>query len=91
MMDACLDPLHVLVDELCCRVYLDGGGNVCLGFSREHGLADMMTAQGIARSNAMRLRDQLRRDASFASEPSAPSSDTTLAEHCAIGAFCPLI
>lgn len=84
MTDICRDPLHYLVDRLCCQVYLDRGGNVRLGFSRRHGLEDMMTAQGIARSNAGTLRAQLRRcqelpveDASAGKVPS--------------GEFCPLI
>lgn len=89
MMEACQDPLMYLVDSLCCNVYLDGGGNVRLGFSRRHGLTDMMTAQGIARSHASLLRDRLRQlgrcvDASL---PDGPS----LAEHVALGPFCPLV
>lgn len=86
MTDVCLDPLHYLVDRLCCRVYLDGGGNVRLGFSRRHGLEEMMTAQGIARSNAGILRAQLRRgdDESGDGDPPAIGSVPP-------GSFCPLI
>ena len=60
MTEVCYDPLRDLVERLCCQVYLDAGGNVRLGFSRRHDLTAMMTAQGIARSNAGELRDRLR-------------------------------
>ena len=86
MMEACQDPLTYLVDSLCCHVYLDGGGNVRLGFSRRHGLADMMTAQGIARSNAGVLRDRLRQ-----AKPQPALEEPSLAEHVALGPFCPLV
>uniref|UniRef100_I2Q6D7 Uncharacterized protein n=1 Tax=Desulfovibrio sp. U5L TaxID=596152 RepID=I2Q6D7_9BACT len=94
-MDVCQDPLLFLVERLCCRVYLDGGGNVRLGFSRRHDLKDMMTAQGIARSNAGVLRDRLRQgdwggpDVDDAAGRSA--ADGSMADHVAAGAFCPLI
>jgi hypothetical protein len=89
MMEACQDPLTYLVDSLCCHVYLDGGGNVRLGFSRRHGLADMMTAQGIARSNAGVLRDRLRQ---AQPRPDGPAlEEPSLAEHVALGPFCPLV
>ena len=90
MTDVCLDPLHYLVDRLCCRVYLDGGGNVRLGFSKRHGLEDMMTAHGIAWSNAGVLRDQLRRDRD-ATAPDAPVDDRSAVETVSPGAFCPLM
>ena len=87
MTDICRDPLQYLVERLCCRVYLDGGGNVRLGFSRRHGLEDMMTAQGIARSNAGTLRDQLRRN------PRHTDTDReeTVAVSVPPGDYCPLI
>lgn len=90
MMEACVDPLHFLVDRLCCRVYLDGGGNVRLGFSRRHGLAEMMTAQGIARSNARVLRDQLCNDRGEPRDCSDSATDTPLSRRAASGDFCPL-
>ena len=91
MIEACHDPLAFLVDRLCCSVYLDGAGNVCLGFSRRHGLTDMMTAQGIARSNAGVLRDRLRQSQG-ASEAARPEpAETSMVEHVALGAFCPLV
>jgi len=90
MTEACFDPLHFLVDRLCCRVYLDGGGNVRLGFSSRHGLADMMTAQGIARSNAMVLREQLRQGPGGTDAGSDPDR-APLSGYVASGAFCPLI
>lgn len=95
MTETCQDPFRYLVEIMCCRVYLDGGGNVRLGFSRRHGLKDMMTAQGIARSNAGLLRDRLRQSGT-AGEPAAesaaaPAGDSTWAGHVATGAFCPLI
>jgi hypothetical protein len=86
MTDVCLDPLHYLVDRLCCRVYLDGGGNVRLGFSRRHGLEEMMTAQGIARSNAGILRAQLRRDGDGVGADEVPAIGSVPP-----GSFCPLI
>lgn len=85
MAETCKDPLHFLVDRLCCRVYLDGAGNVCLGFSRRHGLAEMMTAQGIAKSNDRVLRDQLRRKASTSGRGSDESS---LSVQVVNGAYC---
>jgi len=88
MTEICQDPLAVLVEQLCCRVYLDGGGNVRLGFSRRHGLQDMMTAQGIVRSNAGALRDRLRQIQGPAC-PLAP--EETRADQVVIGAFCPLV
>jgi hypothetical protein len=94
MMDVCQDPLLFLVERLCCRVYLDGGGNVRLGFSRRHDLKDMMTAQGIARSNAVVLRDRLRQGGCGLAGPDAAGQSTgdgSMAGHVAAGAFCPLI
>lgn len=89
MTETCHDPLMFLVDSLCCNVYLDGGGNVQLGFSRRHGLADMMTAQGIVRSHAGLLRDRLRQ---LGRSPDAPAPQgPSLAEHVALGPFCPLV
>jgi hypothetical protein len=87
MTDICRDPLHYLVDRLCCRVYLDCGGNVRLGFSRRHGLEEMMTAQGIARSNAGILRDQLRQNRG---QGGAGREDTS-AVSVPPGDYCPLI
>jgi hypothetical protein len=87
MPDVCVDPLHFLVDRLCCRVYLDGGGNVRLGFSRRHGLEDMMTAQGIARSNAGVLRAQLRDGAGGSGSEEKPAIGGSVPP----GSFCPLI
>lgn len=89
MTEACQDPLMYLVDSLCCNVYLDGGGNVRLGFSRRHGLADMMTAQGIVRSHAGLLRDRLRQVGRSVDAP--PLEEPSLAEHVALGPFCPLV
>lgn len=86
MTDICRDPLHYLVDRLCCQVYLDRGGNVRLGFSRRHGLEDMMTAQGIARSNAGTLRAQLRQ-----SRKQEAAVDDPAAVKVPPGEFCPLI
>lgn len=85
MTDICRDPLHYLVDRLCCQVYLDGGGNVRLAFSRRHGLEDMMTAQGIARSNAGMLRAQLRQGRE------GGTVDDATAICVPSGASCPLI
>ncbi|EHJ47928.1 hypothetical protein DFW101_1922 [Solidesulfovibrio carbinoliphilus subsp. oakridgensis] len=93
-MDVCQDPLLFLVERLCCRVYLDGGGNVRLGFSRRHDLKDMMTAQGIARSNAGVLRDRLRQGDCGGAGPDAAgqsADDGSMAGHVAAGAFCPLV
>jgi hypothetical protein len=90
MMEACHDPLVFLVERLCCSVYLDGGGNVCLGFSRRHALTDMMTAQGIARSNAGLLRDRLQQ-AQTAPDARRVPAGSSLAEHVALGPFCPLL
>ena len=90
MTEACFDPLHFLVDRLCCRVYLDGGGNVRLGFSSRHGLTDMMTAQGIARSNALVLREQLRSDPPGPNASSESEGGAALARDVARGAFCPI-
>lgn len=87
MTEAGRDPLHYLEDRLCCRVYLDRGGNVQLDFSKRHGLEDMMTAHGIARSNAGVLRDQLRQDQEAAVTDDAT---TTLLEKPSPGFFCPL-
>lgn len=87
MTDVCLDPLHYLEDRLSCRVYLDRGGNVRLGFSKRHGLEDMMTAHGIARSNAGVLRAQLRQDQDATLADETPS----LLESVPSGAFSPLI
>lgn len=92
MTEMCQDPLCYLVERLCCQVYLDGGGNVRLGFSRRHALTDMMTAQGIARSHAGQLRDRLRQEAADA--PASPESlarDASLTDHVVRGEFCPLI
>ena len=89
MTETCQDPLMFLVDRLCCNVYLDNGGNVRLGFSRRHGLADMMTAQGIVRSHAVFLRDRLRQLGRCAGAP-APEGPS-LAEHVALGPFCQLV
>jgi hypothetical protein len=86
MTDICRDPLHYLVERLCCRVYLDRGGNVRLGFSRRHGLEDMMTAQGIARSNAGILRAQLRQGRG----PDAVAADEVKTLGVAPGSSCPL-
>lgn len=95
MTETCQDPLRYLVERLCCQVYLDGGGNVCLGFSRRHGLKDMMMAQGIARSNAGLLRDRLRQRGAISDPVREPAAETTeetsLAGHAASGAFCPLV
>ena len=89
MIEACHDPLEYLVRRLCCNVYLDGVGNVRLGFSRRHDLADMMTAQSIVRSHAGLLRDRLRQ---AGRSPEAPARDEpSLAEHVALGPFCPLV
>ncbi len=90
MMDICQDPLAYLVERLCCRVYLDGGGNIRLGFSRRHDLKDMMTAQGIARSNAGVLRDRLRQVQQDTAEP-AKAVDAHVVEHLVVGSFCPLV
>ena len=90
MTDVCLDPLHYLEDRLRCRVYLDRGGNVRLGFSKRHGLEDMMTAHGIARSNAGVLRAQLRQDQEVAAPAVPDDATTTLLEKSTPGAFCPL-
>ena len=87
MTDVCLDPLHYLEDRLSCRVYLDRGGNVRLGFSKRHGLEDMMTAHGIARSNAGVLRAQLRRD----QEAVSPEETPSVAEKAPAGGYTPLI
>ena len=89
MTETCQDPLMFLVDRLCCNVYLDGGGNVRLGFSRRHGLADMMTAQSIVRSHAGLLRDRLRQLGRGVEAPVADGA--SLAEHVALGPFCPLV
>jgi len=91
MMEACQDPLAYLVDQLCCSVYLDYGGNVRLGFSRRHDLTDMMTAQGIVRSNAGVLRDRLRQTQGCNRSAKPESCETSMVEHVAIGAFCPLV
>lgn len=91
MTDICQDPLVFLVEQLCCRVYLDGGGNVCLGFSRRHDLKDMMTAQGIARSNAGMLRDRLRQQGGAACGGETAAGEASMVEHVATGAFCPLV
>ncbi|WP_300161095.1 hypothetical protein [Solidesulfovibrio sp.] len=98
MTEICHDPLRYLVERLCCQVYLDGGGNVRLGFSRRHDLTAMMTAQGIARSNAGVLRERLRQDAAAASSVSSDASplgiadkDASWPDQVAHGAFCPLI
>ncbi len=85
MPEACIDPLRYLVERLCCRVYLDCRGDVRLAFSRRHGLEEMMTAQGIARSNAGILRDQLRR----AGEVRPKQEDVTVSE-LFDGTCCPL-
>ena len=91
MMEACRDPLAYLVDQLCCSVYLDYGGNVRLGFSRRHDLTDMMNAQGIARSNAGALRARLRQTQGDKSPVKPESCDASMAEHMATGACCPLV
>ena len=91
MTEACHDPLAYLVEQLCCSVYLDGGGNVRLGFSRRHDLMAMMTAQGIARSNAGVLRDRLRQTQGTKPPVKPESCETSMAEHVANGAFCPLV
>lgn len=91
MTEACHDPLAFLVDRLCCNVYLDGGGNVRLGFTRRHDLTDMMTAQGIARSNAGVLRDRLRQTQGTERPAKPDSSKASLADHMASGTCCPLI
>ena len=94
MTEVCYDPLRDLVERLCCQVYLDAGGNVRLGFSRRHDLTAMMTAQGIARSNAGELRDRLRQGdwgGPNADAAGRPDADASLAGHVAAGAFCPLI
>ena len=67
----------------------DGGGNVRLGFSRRHGLADMMTAQGIVRSYAGQLRDRLRQIKAASDKPCP--KDAPLADYVAMGPFCPLV
>jgi hypothetical protein len=89
MSEGRFDPLRVLVDRLCCRVYLDGGGNVRLAFSKKHGLADMMTAQGIVRSNATVLRDQLR-DGQSLPGPICESEEASWSGRFVNGPFCPL-
>ena len=91
MTEICYDPLRYLVERLCCQVYLDGGGNVRLGFSRRHDLTDMMTAQGIVRSNAGILRDRLRQTQGRKRPVKPESCETSMVEHVAIGAFCPLV
>lgn len=91
MMELCHDPLAYLVDRLCCSVYLDGGGNVRLGFSRRHDLTDMMTAQGIVRSNAVALRDRLRQTQGKPCPAPSESVEVSLVEHVANGACCPLV
>ncbi|KHK03187.1 hypothetical protein [Desulfovibrio sp. TomC] len=91
MLEACQDPLAYLVDQLCCRVYLDGAGNVRLGFSRRHDLTDMMTAQGIARSNAGELRARLRQSQGGSDAARPEPAETSMVEHVALGAFCPLV
>ena len=91
MMEACQDPLAYLVDQLCCSVYLDYGGNVRLGFSRRHDLTDMMNAQGIARSNAGVLRDRLRQTRGPRSSDNSEPCEASMAEHMATGAYCPLV
>jgi hypothetical protein len=49
----------------------------------------MMTAQGIARSNAGVLRDRLRQ---AQPRPDGPAlEEPSLAEHVALGPFCPLV
>lgn len=94
MAETFQDPLRYLVECLCCRVYLDGGDNVRLAFSRRHGLKDMMTAQGIARSYAGLLRDRLRQRREAGEPPVEPvitaAGECSWAEHAATGAFCPL-
>jgi len=90
MTDVCLDPLHYLEDRLRCRVYLDRGGNVRLGFSKRHGLEDMMTAHGIARSNAGVLRAQLRQDRETAVADVAADEAPAIIESVLPGAFCPI-
>ena len=91
MLEACQDPLTYLVDQLCCRVYLDGSGNVRLGFSRRHALTDMMTAQGIARSNAGVLRDRLRQSQEACNPARPEPAGTPMVDHLCLGAFCPLV
>lgn len=96
MTEVCYDPLRDLVERLCCQVYLDAGGNVRLGFSRRHDLTAMMTAQGIARSNAGVLRDRLRQGAAAGPDeknaaPDIPEKNATWPEQMVNGAFCPLI
>ncbi len=86
MTEMCQDPLSYLVERLCCRVYLDNGGNVRLGFSRWHDLKDMMTAQGIARSNARLLRDRLRQEQAPAT-PESPGDPVVLPDPAAAAAF----
>jgi len=90
MTEVCQDPLLFLVERLCCRVYLDGGGNVRLGFSRRHDLKDMMTAQGIVHSNAGALRDRLRQGQWGGETAADPAGDVSMAGHVAAGSFCPL-
>lgn len=91
MTEVCQDPLLFLVERLCCRVYLDGGGNVRLGFSRRHDLKDMMTAQGIVHSNAGLLRDRLRQGQWGGETASDPVGDVSLAGHVVAGSCCPLV
>ena len=91
MIETCHDPLAYLVDRLCCSVYLDGGGNVRLGFSRRHDLTDMMTAQGIVRSNAVVLRDRLRQTQGKPCPVKSEPGEASLVEHVANGACCPLV
>ena len=91
MMEACHDPLAYLVEQLCCSVSLDYGGNVRLGFSRRHDLTDMMNAQGIARSNAGVLRDRLRQTKGPQSPVNTESCEASMAEHMVTGAYCPLV
>ncbi|MHC1788189.1 hypothetical protein [Solidesulfovibrio sp.] len=91
MTQLCHDPLAYLVERLCCSVYLDGGGNVRLGFTRRHDLTDMMTAQGIARSNAGVLRDRLRQSLEPQRTVPPDPAEASMADHLALGPFCPLI
>ncbi|WP_428565827.1 MAG: hypothetical protein ACP59X_05325 [Solidesulfovibrio sp. DCME] len=93
MTEMCQDPLRYLVERLCCQVYLDGGGNIRLGFSRRHDLKDMMTAQGIAHSNARVLRDRLRRDGAAGQDGASRAAEAGVgwAERLGSGEFCPLV
>ncbi len=93
MTEMCQDPLRDPVERLCSQVYVAGGGSMRRGFSRRHGLKDMMTAQGIVHSNAGVLRDRLRQGGTGGEGgPAATTADgLRWADRVASGEFCPFL